>query len=461
MTTKTVRERIEGVFHPLDWQIPVWRDRAPILLLTGSAGGGKSQIAAEKINAYLKAFPNAMGLVVRKTRESMENSTVLFMNSTVMAGDSNITHKSGAHRWEYSNSSVLAYGGMKDDEQREQIRSIGLAGGVDIIWVEEANKLTERDFNELLARLRGTAAPWQQIILSCNPDAATHWINQRLIQGGQASVHYSSAKDNPHNPPSYLEYLEQLTGLEYKRLVLGQWCRAEGVVWEEYDPAIHLIDQFPIPKDWRRFRVIDFGYTNPFVCQWWAEDGDGRLYRYREIYHTGLLVEDTAEMIALAEATKTRKPNKTETRKGYNKTDLIQAREFISTTVCDHDAEDRKTLEKHLRLCGASGTHTAPADKAVTTGIQKVAARLRVAGDGKPRLFLLKNSLCHSPDRRLKEQGKPLNTEQEIPQYVWHDDLNGKPNKEEPVKENDHGCDDLRYMVMRLDGRAEKRVIMV
>jgi predicted transcriptional regulator len=45
---------------------------------------------------------------------------------------------------------------------------------------------------------------------------------------------------------------------------------------------------------------VDFGYTNPFVMQWWAEDPDGRLYLYREIYRTRRLVEDHAKRHAIA-----------------------------------------------------------------------------------------------------------------------------------------------------------------
>ena len=42
--------------------------------------------------------------------------------------------------------------------------------------------------------------------------------------------------------------------------------------------AVHVVDPFDIPTDWSRYLSIDFGYTNPFVAQWWALDHDGRLY---------------------------------------------------------------------------------------------------------------------------------------------------------------------------------------
>ena len=61
---------------------------------------------------------------------------------------------------EYDNGSTLPGGGMADDNQREQIRSIGQDGSVDIVWMEEATGFTENDFNEVTARIRGRAAPW-------------------------------------------------------------------------------------------------------------------------------------------------------------------------------------------------------------------------------------------------------------------------------------------------------------
>src|SRR5205807_10160515 len=107
---------------------------------------------------------------------------------------------------------------------------------------------------------------------------------------------------------------------------------------------------------WRRFITIDFGYNNPFVAQWWALSGDNILFRYREIYVTGRLVMDLA-------------PRITELSEGEN----------IEAIICDHDAEDRATLER-LRL------RNVRAKKNVSAGIQLVAKRLEMAG-ARPRLL--------------------------------------------------------------------------
>lgn len=84
------------------------------MLLTGAAGGGKSNLAAEKLHGFCLRYPGAMALMLRKTRESMTSSTVLFMERAVIGHDPNVVHVVSKARFEYSNGSILAYGGMAD-----------------------------------------------------------------------------------------------------------------------------------------------------------------------------------------------------------------------------------------------------------------------------------------------------------------------------------------------------------
>jgi phage terminase large subunit len=281
-------------FKPLDWQIAPWRDKSPIVLLTGSAGGGKSKIAAEKIHAFMMKYPGSTGLAVRKTRSSMINSTVLFLDRSIIGRDPRVRHYPSYHRFEYWNGSILAYGGMRDEDQREQIRSIGVEGGLDFIWGEEAVKFTEPDLNELLARLRGTAANWFQAIFTTNPGGPTHPIKKRFIDLKQANVYLSSAKDNPYNPPEYLKILELLTGLEYDRLVLGKWVQAEGLVYAEFD-LDNIVEQDPDP-DLPVELAFDDGWVDPRAVLFIQRSGS-TIHVFDEIYISRELAEVTVDRV--------------------------------------------------------------------------------------------------------------------------------------------------------------------
>lgn len=416
----TGQTELTAPYAPLAWQEAPWADISPVILLTGSAGGGKSRLAAEKVNAYMMRYPGATGLMLRKAREYASKSIVPFLRHSVISKSSAVLYKKGDNTFVYVNGSTLYVGGMKDESQREGIRSIGPAGGLDIVWIEEATQFTEQDYNELLARMRGTAASWRQVILTTNPGAPSHWIKKRLIDGGEAVVYYSRAIDNQYNPPSYLATLDKLTGVLRVRLRDGRWVQAEGAVYPLFDPTLHVIDPFPIPEHWRRFRVIDFGYTNPFVCHWWALDEDDRIYLYREIYMTQRTVRLHAEHIQ-------------EHSRG----------ELFDFDVADHDAEDRATLEE-------AGIYTLPALKEVTVGIQAVTERLKVAGDGRPRLFVMRGALVEL-DETLEMAKKPTSTLEEFDSYTWPQPRDGVNVKELPVKENDHGMDAMRYAVMAID----------
>lgn len=415
-----------AVYKPYPWQVAAWRDTSRICLYGGSAGGGKSRAAAEKMHGYMKKYPKAVGIALRKAREFASKSVVYALQSAI-GDDPTVRYNSSDLMFHYDNGSRIFIAGMKDEAQRQALRSINGDGSADFIWVEEANALTEDDYNELLGRLRGKAAPWRQILLSTNPDSPLHWIKQRLMDGGEASVHYSSALDNPSLPPEYIETLKSITGVLGMRLRDGLWVQAEGVVYDTWSDAVHMVNAMPQGwQAWRKIRVIDFGYVNPFVCQWWAIDPDGRMYRYREIYMTKRTVADHAAKI-----------------------NLLSQGESYEATVCDHDAEDRATLKQQ-------GITSINAIKDVSRGIQAVQARLNRGHDDKPRIFLLKGALVER-DGLLVEERKPTCTEQELPGYIWQVTPDGKPDKEEPLKVNDHGADTLRYAVMYLDGKPPRR----
>ena len=125
--------------------------------------------------------------------------------------------------------------------------------------------------------------------------------------------------------------------------------------------------------------------------------------------------------------------------------------------ICDHDAEDRATLERHL------GASTVAATKNVSEGIQAVQSRLKVRGDGRPGLYICRDALVE-PDPALKDAHKPYTTEQEMAEYVWDAAKRGTVGsgdtaRETPLKQNDHGLDALRYAVAALDlvGRPRYR----
>jgi phage terminase large subunit len=411
-------------FVPLKWQVPAFADTSRVLLLTGAAGGGKSRVAAEKFHAYMLKYPGVTGVVGRKDKTAAYRSVVPFLLYSVIGDTLWGNYHKGDGVFQYNNGSQAYVVGLRDESQRENLRSIGREGAFDIAWMEEANKLTMNDHQELSTRLRGIKGGFRQIIYSTNPDHPEHWIKKKLIDGKQASVYYSRPEDNPTNPPDYIEALQQLTGIFYDRMWRGLWVQAEGAIYSNYNSSIHLLERRVItPHNGRYIVTVDFGYTNPFSCTLWKINHDGVMFQVRQIYRARRLVEEHAPNI----------------RKMILSCGIPLPR--VEAWICDHDAEDRATLEKHL------GITTMPAYKSISPGIEAVQVRWK-----ENRLFL-NMAAVDDPDSDLEKRYLPTCTADEIPGYSWSD-----KKAETPIDENNHGCDEMRYAVAYVDHIDKKKI---
>lgn len=434
----------------------------PEILIAGPSGTGKSRASLEKMHLAALLNPGMRGLLVRKTLNSLTGSGVVTWRNWVIPESeaAGAVEFYGGSReqpaqYRYSNDSKIMLGGM---DKASKVMSTDY----DLIFAQEATELTEHDWESLTTRLRNGVLSFQQLLADCNPSHESHWLKKRCDRG-QTRMLLSRHEDNPRlfdddgiataEGIDYMAKLDALTGPRYQRLRLGKWSSAEGVIYETFDPAVHLLDPFPIPASWPRFWSVDFGFTNPMVVQCWAEDHDGRLYLYREWYRTGRTVPQFCRdiMAVVAPGGEWVGDSEDEYRGGQ----WIEPKP--RTLVCDHDSDRQGTsmrdiMARHLNLS------TRPALKEVKVGIQRVTDRFKVAGDGKPRLFLLRDALVEADDS-LIDRAKPTCTADELPGYIW-DSTPGNEPKESPVKQDDHGADALRYLVMHRDGRPASKVSM-
>jgi phage terminase large subunit len=377
------------------------------------------------LNALLWKYKGAQAMMIRKRYTDMPGSCIQTWEKKVLGNslsDSGPITKFGGEKpqfYDYPHGSRLWVGGLDNPGKT-------LSSERDFAYINQAEELTLNDWETLTTRVTGRAgnAPYAQVFGDCNPGGRQHWILEREREG-KLTLFHSRHEDNPvlFDPETgeiteqgrrSMAVLDNLSGVRHARLRKGLWVSAEGQIYD-YDPAVHLIPRFDIPTDWRRFRVIDFGLSHPFVCQWYAVDHDGRMFMYREIYMTGRTVATHAARIK-----------------------ELSAAERIEQTICDHDAEDRQTLAEN-------GIPNIGAKKAVSQGIGKVQDRLKKQDDGQPRLFFLEGSLVEV-DQGLKMARKPYQTVDEFDGYIWAD-----TKKEQPIKVDDHGMDDVRYMSMYLD----------
>jgi phage terminase large subunit len=444
VTTAVLSRPVERrAYEPLGAARQMWRSRYGEDLTCGPADTGKSRGCIEKIHFCADKYPRARIIMVRKTRESLTQSAMVTYERKVLPegwlADSKADQR--RHPWriyfsgenqeyQFPNGSIIAVGGMDKPSKL-------MSSEWDMIYVPEASELTEEDWEILSIRKRNGVMPYQQLLADCNPGPPHHWLKVRCDRGMTRMFH-ARFSDNPSFTPEREAILQRLTGVRKLRLYDGIWAAAEGLVYGEWNPAIHLVTEkqlkarevFYTDGTLNRQVIrhviggIDFGYTNPGVLQVHGIDGDGRNYLLAEIYRT----QRTDDWwIARAQELD---------------------REFhIEQWVAD------PSEPASIRKFNEAGLPTVAAENALSPGIKNMTSRLQVQGDGRPRFYVYEYAL-RDRDELRDEAHQPVWFEGEINEYVWPKSKDGQPVKEVPVKTNDHSLDTSRYVCMYLDSGA-------
>jgi len=477
---RIVAEPGQRAFRPFGSVKDVLYAKDTIIGVCGPAGTGKSRGCIEKAHILAEKYAGCRILFVRKTRESMSESVLFTYEDKVLPEGHPINassiRRSHRQQYRYPNGSTIDIRGL---DKPDKIMSTEY----DFIYMQEALECELDDVEKLSSRLRNGVIPYQQLLFDCNPGAPEHWIHQSSLNGRWRLLR-STHEDNPtlwEEAPAgvtqcdewpqvspdgrigrqtkfgkaYFAVLDALTGHRYKRLRLGLWAGAEGLVYESFDPERHMWPSaVPGPRrpawsengglppaSWKRIWVIDFGFTVPMCLQKWAIDSDGRAWMYQELYKTRMLVEDFSRDALEASGWRW------DEQGGHIPIgDSIDPLPYV--VIADHDAEGRATFERY------TGFRTINAVKNITGGIQAVEQRLKDAGDGLARFLIRHGANWYGDqDKELSTAMKPTCTAQEVNNYVW-DESKGK--KDVPVMEDDHGMDCWKYLAAFLDGIFDK-----
>ena len=446
----------EHLFKPLMEER--WGDFPPEQLFEGPAGTGKSIAISHFVDLCARMFAGCRILVLRKTRVSLSQSWMVTFEKKVLHPDDPIMRgASRSHRqsYVYGNGSEIVVAGM-DNETRV------FSTEYDLIYINESVELSEEEVESLYRALRNGVMPFQAMIFDCNPDSEYHWLNQRC--NAETTVRrVTRLWDNPGYwtgdgwTPDGADYrsrnLHGMHGLRHIRLVLGEWCTAEGAIIP-LDKSTHLVHgrvEFPEYKRPRLhiegrdepievrffYGAFDHGFRNPGTFQVWAVDDQKRPYLVREYYRTRLDEDAWAKYIVEADAT-------------Y----------MLHRVVCD-SASPEKIVKFNRMIRQARDQHghdTAPvcipARKGQAGGkswleVQAMLMRrmFEIAPDGQARAYVFTDATQGEPDVELK--GKPIGFWQEGVGWTYEkydrSKHRGMPKEiGDPDKPN-HGIDAASY----------------
>ena len=388
-----------------------WCENSPYkekdaIICDGAVRSGKTFCMSISFIAWsFSRFSNMSFAMCGKTIPSLKRNVIIpLMKSLTELGFSYQLKKS-ENILEVTYNGVMnrfyLFGG-KDEMSASLIQGITLAG----VFFDEVALMPRSFVEQSLARCSVEGSTFW---FNCNPEYPGHWFYREWIKKREIKnalyLHFEM-EDNPSLSKKMIARYESLySGAFYERFVRGRWVAVTGAVY----PFMDKDESFPdVPNvEFEEYAVsCDYGTVNPASFGLWGRY-ENVWYRIEEYYFNSR-------------------------KEGYQKTDeehylslksLVGGRKLRCITVDPSAASFIQVIKRHGEFS------VVPAKNNVIDGIRRVSTALK---DGEIKIC----STCRDSIR-------------EFSLYRW-DEKNGMDN---PIKENDHAMDDIRYFVTTiLDG---------
>lgn len=273
--------RVTKILSPKQIHSIVRAQETPqIALWSGAVSSGKTIASLFAFLIALTVAPShGLIVIMGKTKDTIERNLIEPLQSPLLFGPfaAFVHHTRGANTATILGRTVHLVG-ANDVRAEDRIRGLTIA----LAYVDEATLLPVGFWMMLLSRLR---VPGAKLFATTNPDGPGHWLRKNFIlkaaDVGMRYWHFELA-DNPSLEAEYVARLKrQYVGLWFRRFIKGEWCLAEGAVYDAWNPDLHVVDILPTITRWIALG-IDYGTTNPFAALLLGLGTDKRLYLAHE-----------------------------------------------------------------------------------------------------------------------------------------------------------------------------------
>lgn len=389
----------------------------------GAVRSGKTVGTFVAWSRFVRSAPPGDLVMIGKTERTLVRNVIRPMQT--IYGKRNVQLNRGEGEVTLFGRTVYLVG-ANDERSADKIRGMTLAGAYGdemTIWPESFWAMLKTRLSVAGARFVGTT----------NPDGPAHWLLTDLDRC-TAWLHHDGTierfdddervkldlarmsfliDDNPTLPAKFVDGLRaSFSGMFYRRFILGEWCLAQGVIYDSWDPGRHVVDD-DIADVTAYHVAIDDGTAGTFAAQLLAIN-DERIVAARELRWNA-----KERQRQLTDAQKS-----TEFRRWLERCDDELPGSGHPSAI--HVDPSATSLIRQLELDGHRGV-VRKARNDVTDGIRYVASLLTMS--------------------RLQVHRSCTGLIAEFPGYVW-DDKAAARGEDRPVKRNDHHLDALRYGVM-------------
>lgn len=288
--------------------------------------------------------------------------------------------------------------GGKDERSQDLIQGITLAG----VFFDEVALMPESFVNQATGRC---SVEGSKFWFNCNPDGPYHWFKTKWIDKRKEKkllyLHFTMDDNLSLSEKIKERYRSMYSGVFYKRYILGLWAMAEGIIYDMFDSAKHVVNTLSNLISSKYYVSCDYGTQNATVFLLWCKDSTGRWICCREYYYSGR--DEDAQ--------------KTDTEYADDLEKWLDGIEPEKIIIDPSAASFIAELKKR-------GYKIKKAKNNVLDGIRFVASLLN---EGKIAI----HESCE-------------NTIKEFASYIW-DEKASEHGEDKPIKQHDHAMDAVRY----------------
>lgn len=457
---------VEITYQPTAKQKIFHASTANEVLYGGAAGGGKTKALIMDALFRCLTYPRTTAVVFRRTYQELKDTDIKEALDSYPEGLGR--YVAGNYEFRLNNGSKILFRHCENVADKNKYRGIE----IQFLYFDELTSFEQEIYDFLKTRLRAKKSLGVVPIVrsASNPGDIGHgWVKKMFVDAGpymeiqtqriwSEALHKEKvvktqyipalATENPFITDDYIFELEQKPDALRRALLNGDWDSFEGQVFKEfvndrdhYEDRLHthVISPFPIPDDWPRYFSFDWGFSDPFACQWWAIDHQNRAYLYKEWYgcvpkkaDTGLEITPRQIMEGILER------EEEETKKN------IHIQRVADPSIFDRSHGESIADKMAPFFYGnPKGIVFDPADNTRLAGKMEVHERLRFDENGRPMMYIFSN--CEDWIRT-------------VPNLPYDLRKRGDRKREDVDSDaEDHDYDATRYFLMEHPLKAKKK----
>ena len=386
-----------------------WMKQSPyaafdMIIADGSIRSGKTVAMIDGFVTWaMYTFKNESFIIAGRSMGSLKRNVINVMLKILTAKGLDYNYNRSENYITIGTNIFYCFGASNEASQ-DTLQGLTAAGAL----ADEVALFPQSFVEQMIGRC---SVEGSKLWLNCNPESPYHFVKTELIDKKDEKhilhLHFTLDDNLSLSDKIKDRYKRMYSGVWYRRMILGHWVIAEGLVYDMYDDDEDTYDDDSRPIDLesrsQRYIAVDYGTTNPMVFLDIYDDGS-TIWVDREYYYNSREVGRQKTDQQYLEDLQTFVPN-----------------EALRAVIIDPSAASFKVLLRN------AGYIVKEANNEVNDGLRMVGTLLQT--------------------KRLKIHKRCESMRREFQTYAWDEKAAMEHGVEKPIKEWDHAMDAIRYFV--------------